>query len=228
MLVARLVGPSGEVVAIERDPKSIAKARARVTEAGFHNVSFNESNVDEILAVKPFDAAVGRFILMYLPDPVAALRLISQVVRPEECLFFRNHAGSRSLRIWRRCLFGSQRPLSLTRQCAHQPITIWERSFTTHSSRLVCPSLPCAWNCRWGRNPTWHNGITIPCAVCDHRWSSCICRSSRWVALTPWCTGCKPRLQNRRLLRAGLHLSERGAANLSRTKCLMFDVGCLI
>src|SRR2546428_12763212 len=68
MLVARLVGPSGEVVAIERDPKSIAKARARVTEAGFHNVSFNESNVGEILDRKPFDAAVGRFILMYLPD----------------------------------------------------------------------------------------------------------------------------------------------------------------
>jgi len=82
MLVARLVGPSGEVVAIERDPKAIAKARARVTEAGFHNVSFNESNVDEVLDGKPFDAAVGRFILMYLPHPVAALRSISQVVRP--------------------------------------------------------------------------------------------------------------------------------------------------
>ena len=82
MLAARLVGPSGEVVAIERDPKSIAKASARVTEAGFHNVSFNESNVNEILDEKPFDAAVGRFILMYLPDPVATLRSISQVVRP--------------------------------------------------------------------------------------------------------------------------------------------------
>src|SRR6266513_5666115 len=82
MLVARLVGPSGEVVAIERDPKSIAKARARVTEAGFHNVSFNESNVDEILDGKPFDAAVGRFILMYLPDPVAVLHAISRLVRP--------------------------------------------------------------------------------------------------------------------------------------------------
>jgi len=82
MLVARLVGPSGEVVAIERDPKSIAKASARVTEAGFHNVSFNESNVDDITDEKPFDAAVGRFILMYLPDPVAVLRSISQVVRP--------------------------------------------------------------------------------------------------------------------------------------------------
>src|SRR5436190_22883812 len=82
MLAARLEGPSGPVVAIERDPKSIAKASARVTEAGFHNVSFNESNVNEILDEKPFDAAVGRFILMYLPDPVATLRSISQVVRP--------------------------------------------------------------------------------------------------------------------------------------------------
>src|SRR6476469_9946791 len=42
MLVARLVGSTGEVVAIERDPKAITKARARVTEAGFHHVTFNE------------------------------------------------------------------------------------------------------------------------------------------------------------------------------------------
>jgi SAM-dependent methyltransferase len=82
MLVARLVGPSGEVVAIERDPKAIAKASVRVTKAGFHNVSFSESNVDEITNEKPFNAAVGRFILMYLPDPVVTLRSISQVVRP--------------------------------------------------------------------------------------------------------------------------------------------------
>jgi len=74
MLAARLVGPSGEVVCIERDPKSIAKARARVTEAGLQNVSVTESDVGEIPDGKPFDAAVGRFILMYLPDPIAALR----------------------------------------------------------------------------------------------------------------------------------------------------------
>ena len=82
MLVARMVGPSGEVVAVERDRNSIAKARARVTEAGFHNVSFSESDLSEIADQKPFDAVVGRFILMYLPDPVAVLRSISQLVRP--------------------------------------------------------------------------------------------------------------------------------------------------
>jgi hypothetical protein len=59
-----------------------------VTEAGLHNVSFNESDVGEILDGKLFDAAVGRFILMYLPDPVAALRSISQLVRPGGVLAF--------------------------------------------------------------------------------------------------------------------------------------------
>jgi ubiquinone/menaquinone biosynthesis C-methylase UbiE len=82
MLAARLVGPSGEIVAIERDLKSIAKARARVTEAGFRNISFNESDVGELPDREPFDAVVGRFILMYLPDPIAVLRSISRLVRP--------------------------------------------------------------------------------------------------------------------------------------------------
>src|SRR4030095_7540851 len=59
MLVARLVGPSGGVVGVERDRNSIAKASARVTGAGFQNVRFNESNVNEIVGEKPFDAVVG-------------------------------------------------------------------------------------------------------------------------------------------------------------------------
>src|SRR5207248_2771242 len=67
MLAARLVGPSGEVMGIERDTRSIARARARVAEAGLRNVSFMQSDVNQISGGKPFDAAVGRLILMYLP-----------------------------------------------------------------------------------------------------------------------------------------------------------------
>ena len=59
MLVARLVGPSGEVVGVERDPRLIARARARVAEADLRNVSFAQSDVHQIQSSKPFDAAVA-------------------------------------------------------------------------------------------------------------------------------------------------------------------------
>ena len=88
MLAARLVGPSGEVVGIERDARSIARAKARVAEVSLHNVSFTQSDVCQFVSNKPFDAAVGRFIMMFLPDPVAVLRSLSQVVRPGGVLAF--------------------------------------------------------------------------------------------------------------------------------------------
>jgi ubiquinone/menaquinone biosynthesis C-methylase UbiE len=82
MLVARLVGPSGEVVGIERDSSSIARAQARVADAGLRNVGFRQCDVNQIVSDEPFDAAVGRFILMFLPEPVAVLRSLSRLVRP--------------------------------------------------------------------------------------------------------------------------------------------------
>src|SRR5258708_9643899 len=45
MLVARLVGPEGAVVAIERDPRSISRARSRAAEAGFDNTKFFASDI---------------------------------------------------------------------------------------------------------------------------------------------------------------------------------------
>jgi ubiquinone/menaquinone biosynthesis C-methylase UbiE len=88
MLAARLVGPSGEVVAVERDTRSVARAKARVVEAGVHNVTFTQSDVSQIASTNLFDAVVGRFILMYLPDPVAVLRSLSRLVRPGGVLAF--------------------------------------------------------------------------------------------------------------------------------------------
>jgi len=88
MLAARLVGPSGEVLGVERDTRAIARASARVAEAGLRNVSFTQSDVRHVAGSKPFDAVVGRFILMFLPDPVAALRSLSQLVCPGGVLAF--------------------------------------------------------------------------------------------------------------------------------------------
>ncbi len=88
MLVARMVGPSGEVVGIERDAASVARANARVAEAGLRNVRFTQADVNEIPSDQPFDAAVGRFILMFLPDPVATLGSLFKLVRPGGVLAF--------------------------------------------------------------------------------------------------------------------------------------------
>jgi protein-L-isoaspartate O-methyltransferase len=88
MLVAGLVGPSGEVVGVERDSRSIARARARTAEAGLRNVSFIQSDVSEIPRNKPFDAAVGRFILEFVPDPLATLGTVCRLVRPGGVLAF--------------------------------------------------------------------------------------------------------------------------------------------
>jgi SAM-dependent methyltransferase len=88
MLVARLVGPSGEVVGIERDAASIERAQARVAAAGLRNVSFLNTDVNKIAIDRPFDAAVGRFILMFLPDPVSVLQSVVRLVRPGGVLAF--------------------------------------------------------------------------------------------------------------------------------------------
>jgi ubiquinone/menaquinone biosynthesis C-methylase UbiE len=88
MLVARLVGPTGEVVGIEREPSSIARAKVRAAEAGLHNLSFTQMDVTQIASDRPFDAAVGRFILMFLPDPVSVLRSVSRLVRPGGVMAF--------------------------------------------------------------------------------------------------------------------------------------------
>jgi trans-aconitate methyltransferase len=88
MLAAQLVGSAGEVVGIERDTRSIVRARTRVANAGLFNVSFMECDVSQAQSARPFDAVVGRFILQFVPDPVAVLRCLSQVVRPGGVLVF--------------------------------------------------------------------------------------------------------------------------------------------
>jgi len=82
MLAARLVGPSGEVIAVDNDASIIAKAKDRVVKAGFQNVSFIESDVGGIPRGELFDAIVGRLILQFLPDPGAVVKSLVSLLRP--------------------------------------------------------------------------------------------------------------------------------------------------
>ncbi len=73
LLAAELVGLTGSVVGIDRNPDVLDVVRRRAREKGFTQVTFEQQAIDSVKATTPFDAVVGRFVLMYQADPVAAL-----------------------------------------------------------------------------------------------------------------------------------------------------------
>jgi SAM-dependent methyltransferase len=92
MLAARLVGPEGAVLGVDRDARSISRARSRCSEAGLRNVRFLECDIAQISSDERFDAAVGRYILQFLPDPVTVLRSVSRLVRPGGIVAFQENS----------------------------------------------------------------------------------------------------------------------------------------
>jgi ubiquinone/menaquinone biosynthesis C-methylase UbiE len=123
MLVAELVGPSGEVVGVERDANTLVTARSRAAEAQLRNVSFVETDIRHVVSEvnsKPFDAAVGRLILEFVPDPSAVLRSISKLVRPGGIIAFQDCYWAPLLQL--------TAPLSLWTKCTSLIYQVFERS----------------------------------------------------------------------------------------------------
>jgi 2-polyprenyl-3-methyl-5-hydroxy-6-metoxy-1,4-benzoquinol methylase len=81
MLAANLVGPVGSVVAIDRDPDNLAFAAQRAAQAGLRTIAFRAADINEFADAPPFDAIVGRYILLFLPDRVASLRNLLRSLR---------------------------------------------------------------------------------------------------------------------------------------------------
>lgn len=79
-LVAEIVGPSGSVLGVDAAPEAVERARAHTPAA---NVEFQVADVQTLEGVpRGFDAVTGRLILLYLADPVAALRRAAERLRP--------------------------------------------------------------------------------------------------------------------------------------------------
>jgi ubiquinone/menaquinone biosynthesis C-methylase UbiE len=80
-LAARLVGPSGSVVGIDRGDESVETARRRAKSLGIENVTFVTADVPSFETNQMFDALIGRLVLLYLPDPSETLRRLSWYLR---------------------------------------------------------------------------------------------------------------------------------------------------
>ena len=82
MLLAEMVGPSGAVVGIDLDQEATLYAQNRVVAAGIENIEFVHSDFEHYAPDAPIDALVGRAVLMYQPDPGAALGVLVKHLRP--------------------------------------------------------------------------------------------------------------------------------------------------
>jgi SAM-dependent methyltransferase len=82
LLLAKLVGNEGHVTGIDKDWPSLEIARERAEKLHIPNITFIQQDVCSLSpGPDPFDAAVSRRVIMYLPDPVDAIRRIAQTLR---------------------------------------------------------------------------------------------------------------------------------------------------
>jgi SAM-dependent methyltransferase len=81
--LAAAVAP-GQAVGIDREGRQIAAARALAAEQGVANVAFEVGSVYDLpFPDAAFDAAFANSVLFHLSEPLAALRQIRRVLKPD-------------------------------------------------------------------------------------------------------------------------------------------------
>lgn len=75
LMAAEMVGPTGSIVGVDQDPRVLEAASARAEAARLDNIRFHAGDFrQDVSGDGPFDAVVGRLVLLYVPDPAEALR----------------------------------------------------------------------------------------------------------------------------------------------------------
>lgn len=83
LTAARIVGPSGRVVAVDISPGMLAIARERIDAAGLRNVEVIESDAESLnLDASSFDAVLCRWGLMFMPDLDGVIRSMYRALKP--------------------------------------------------------------------------------------------------------------------------------------------------
>lgn len=90
--LAEAVGPSGNVLGIERSPRYIEHARALCAARGLGNVAFRQRDVmTDALDVDGADAAWCRWLAIFLPDPGLLVRKMADALKPGGRLLFHEY-----------------------------------------------------------------------------------------------------------------------------------------
>ncbi len=82
-LASKMVGPSGRAIGIDMTPAMIERARTNAHSAGYMNVEFYQSTIDQIpLPDSSVDCVISNCVLNLAPDKPSVFREIARVLKP--------------------------------------------------------------------------------------------------------------------------------------------------
>jgi SAM-dependent methyltransferase len=91
VLVAGMVGATGEVVAIDRASDALAATRERAEREGLRHIHAVEADAASFTDPRGFDAVVGRLVLMHLQDRAGTLRDLAALLRDGGAMAFADY-----------------------------------------------------------------------------------------------------------------------------------------
>jgi SAM-dependent methyltransferase len=90
--LAEIVGPTGEVVAVERSARFLQAGRAACQARGLEHVKFYERDLmSDSLPVTGFDAAWIRWVASFVPSPATLLVNLAAAIRPGGVAIFHEY-----------------------------------------------------------------------------------------------------------------------------------------
>lgn len=91
LIVAKLVGPQGNVVGVDVNRDGLALARARSSAAGYANIEFVDGDCRTARVGDGFDAVIGRLVLTYVSDPPETLRSLVERLKSGGVVVFQEY-----------------------------------------------------------------------------------------------------------------------------------------
>lgn len=98
-LAADLVGSRGYVLGVDRSTAAVKRARTRAIRRNLINITFEVGDPAAMHFDKPFDAIIGRFVLMYQDDPATSLKNMMRYLRQGGLVAFQE-VDSTACRSW--------------------------------------------------------------------------------------------------------------------------------
>jgi SAM-dependent methyltransferase len=142
-LAADLVGETGEVIGTDKAAAAVVAATQRAEARGLHNVSFRAGDPTEIAFDQPFDAVVGRYVLLFQADSATMVRTLAGHLRPGVRLSFMSRIGAECDRFRQRRRTIGAASGSSRRSVGPVPIPMQRVISTRHSWVRACRRYRC-------------------------------------------------------------------------------------